>query len=78
MYSLLHSGAACCGQCKYFKVLHQEDEPDVEVHNLESSDVEYGRCVRYPPVLFHPTLLNAEFPVVSAAVWCGEFSRSLE
>lgn len=78
MYSLNHSGAPCCGQCKFFKVLIQADEPEVEIENLEVSDVEYGRCVRYPPVLFQPTLLDAEFPVVAASVWCGEFSRNLE
>jgi hypothetical protein len=78
MYSLLHSGSACCGQCRYFKVMNPAEETEVEIESVDVDAGEYGRCVRYPPALFHPNLLNGEFPVVSAATWCGEFKRDLE
>ena len=80
MYSLLHSGPACCGNCKFFKVIDEtEEEAEIEVDDIsEDAGEEYGRCVRFPPVLFHPGLLNGEFPVVAATTVCGEFKRDIE
>lgn len=78
MYSLLHSGPACCGHCKFFKAMDMTEETEVEIEDVDVEAGEYGRCVRYPPALYHPGLLNGEFPVVSAATWCGEFKRNLE
>lgn len=81
MYSLLHSGPACCGNCRYFRRMDAAEETDIEIEVDDFSGgaaEEYGRCVRFPPALFHPGLLNGEFPVVSASVWCGEFKRDLE
>lgn len=82
MYSLLKSGSPCCGVCKFFRPMKIEEETDTDISIEDFSDsieagVEYGRCVRNPPTFFHAGLLNAEFPVVKATVWCGEFQRNL-
>lgn len=81
MYSLLHSGPACCANCKYYRRLDVAEEIDTEIdvdELAEGEELNYGRCVRNPPTFFHPGLLNAEFPVVRATTWCGEFKRDLE
>lgn len=80
MYSLLNAGSPCCGTCKYFKRMDvaEETDTDVEIEDYGQDAREYGRCTRYPPVFFHPGLLNAEFPVVSESTLCGEYKRDIE
>ena len=81
MYSLLHSGPASCGNCKFFRVINaaEETEAEIEVDAFaDEAGQEYGRCIRFPPALFHPGLLNGEFPVVAATTLCGEFKRDIE
>ena len=50
-------------------------EEELEDHAGEGLSDEVGRCVRYPPVFFYHKLLNAEFPVVQAGAWCGEYDN---
>lgn len=78
MYSLPH--APCCSACKWFRPMDlSEAEAGIEIDADEDVELkDYGRCVRYPPTFFHIGLLNAEFPVVSGEMVCGEFRRNIE
>jgi hypothetical protein len=62
----------CCASCKFYRLMPEEE---LEDHAGEGLADEVGRCVRYPPVFFYHKLLNAEFPVVQAGAWCGEYDN---
>lgn len=60
-----------CASCRFFRPV---DDDEIEDTDEIADDV--GRCVRYPPKFYYAKLLNAEFPVVSAGTWCGEYERN--
>lgn len=80
MYSLINAGTPCCRSCKFFRPVDVAEETDtqIEVIDPDATPDDVGRCVRFPPMFFHIGLLNAEFPVVAATTWCGEFKRDFE
>ncbi len=71
MYAFISS----CSNCRYYRELKEDAEVEVDSNVHDADAAEYGRCVRFPPALFHRNLLNGEFPVVHQDTWCGEYMR---
>ena len=53
----------CCGMCRFWKFLYNDDGMTV------------GACMRYPPYHVVGGREDPCFPNTASTSWCGEFSR---
>ena len=65
---------AVCANCRFYKPLPPDEEPDT----IAGDPTEFGRCLRFPPTFIEEGVLNGEWPIVFAQLWCGEHEHPVD